>query len=144
MKAHGRLYHHFWGTYCADIVLSFCKDIETPDPHEITAAKEALALLSTEIALEKGFSVAPKCAGALVARVDGDGVKLVEKALRLHGLVFQPCGWKHCKDQCAEQRIDGLPHSMDVGPAFTVEFDAQAAKQVEMFPPKVNTDDSGA
>ena len=143
----GILFHHFWGTYSASIQLVFCEDPDAPLFHEVDRARGALAVLNADPALaglsgatetspvggplstDKLWRIAEKCPAALVLTVDLAGVTFVEEQLRRHGLRIFPCGWDHCKRQCADESIGGTPHSVDSGPAFEVDVDASAAKQ---------------
>lgn len=150
-KARGVLFHHFWGDYSAGIQLVFCEDVDSPRPHEVARARSAVSALNAEseiaslsgstrtnpvggpLPTDRGWQVAEKCPAAITITVDSAGVDLVERQLRRHGLVFSPCGFRHCGDQCADQSIGGTPHSCDRGPPFEVEVDCLAHRQIPLF-----------
>jgi len=107
VRAEGWLKHHFWGTYCATIVLSF------PDA---ASAKDALPKLP-------GFKPGEKSANALVACLSGDAfenAKTAIEALRV--------------DVNKREPIDSCAHSVDYGPRFTIEVPITApAEQKSLF-----------
>lgn len=39
---------------------------------------------------------------------------------------IKPCGMRGCKKKCADEAIDGVPHSIDHGPPFVLVYEDQA------------------
>lgn len=117
VQARGVLRHHFWGEYRATIGLSFT---------DAASATDARRVLGD--AWKPGKDPA-------VLIWHGGSAELEEQkaALCAFALTIVPCSWEHCADRCADQEIDGLPHSIDIGPPFTVTIPVVPAEQTELF-----------
>ncbi len=113
MNAHGQLQHHFWGDYSCGIVLSFAS------PAHAAGALEALP----------GFRQPPQAPHALIATLNGAQLNAFKAKLAHWGLAIDPCGHSHCADQCRDADIDSCDHSIDYGPAFTVQVPADSIDQ---------------
>ena len=99
--AKGILKHHFWGDYQATVALEF------------SSAEMAEAALST---LGEGW----KSKGKYVAWFGGREALDALKA-RFAGMdLLVTCSDPRCRTKCRDQAIDGVPHSIDFGPAFVV------------------------
>lgn len=118
VKAEGILAHKFHGTYFSVIALSF---------QDEQCARDALSILGDS------WKVGQKNATVLVWSGDRDSLESVKSKLKGYGLQIKPCTWRHCKDHCKSAEIDGLPHSIDYGPAFTVEIPTTAKEQTSLF-----------
>lgn len=92
MIAHGRLQHHFWGTYHASIVLVF--------------ADEQQAIQAREHAFQM-FQPHPHRVSALYFQGSGTELKAAEAALKAHGANMN--------------KVRSLARSIDFGEPFTVE-----------------------
>ena len=120
VKVRGQLFHYLNGDYTVGIVLS----CESPLIGEMMLpilgsswkqdlAKKALVWSGGSEALD-----------VLKARLKSDSkVKLT----------IDPCGWDHCRGQCADAEIDGLQHSVDVGPAFTLSVECEDPRQESLL-----------
>jgi hypothetical protein len=107
MIARGQLFHHFHGTYSASLLLVFASKDE---------ATKSLAILGD------GWKPAAKEPCAVLSTLSSDELDAF-KARHEKGLAIKPCGRSKCRSQCAHQAIDGVPHSVDVGPEFTLTLD---------------------
>jgi hypothetical protein len=106
MKAKGRLRHCFFGDYSAVVALDY------------GSQENSLAALPT---LGEGWKPGKNVA-CLVWQGDSKALEALKEKLKAYSLAIDPCGWKHCKGQCKGAEIDSLAHSVDVGPAFTVDI----------------------
>ena len=118
VEAKGRLRHHFWGDYRATIALAFL---------DAGSAADALIILG------KGWKLSEREPKALIWHGGGEDFERVKAQLAGFGLKIDPCGRKDCRRQCRDASIDGVPHSIDLGPAFTVEIPTVAREQVALF-----------
>ncbi len=113
MNAHGQLNHHFWGDYSCGIALSFASPAH---------AAGALELLP-------GFRQPDKAPHALIATLNSAQLEAFKVKLAQWGLHIDPCGRRDCPHQCRDADIDSCNHSIDYGPAFTVQVPADSTDQ---------------
>ena len=100
--ANGIVRHCFFGTYVAIVTLKFDSE---------AYASHALKRIGGEWKRE-GF--------VLVLRVEADALDQEKVRLKTLGTIsIEKCDWKHCARHCADEEIDGIPHSIDLGPPFT-------------------------
>ena len=118
VKADGILSHKFHGTYSSVIGLQFSNE---------NAAQDALSTLGDS------WKVGEENATVLVWSGDRDSLESIKVKLKGYGLQVKPCTYKHCKDHCKNAEIDGLPHSIDYGPPFTVEIPTIAREQLSLL-----------
>lgn len=116
MNAHGQLKHHFWGDYSCGIVLRFASPAH---------AAGALELLPS-------FQQPPQAPHALIATLNSAQLDDLKTKLARWGLQIDPCGHSHCSHQCRNADIDSCNHSIDYGPAFTVQVPADSADQTRL------------
>lgn len=119
-QASGILTHGFYGDYVATIVLDF---------GGADAAKAAL------VKLGEPWKLGRKSDRVLVASAKRDALDAIKAKFASPGfeLTIKPCGLDHCRRQCADASIDGLPHSIDVGPAFSLAVECDDPRQVALF-----------
>ena len=118
IEAHGILRHQFFGEYSCTVLLSFA---------DAEAAESALPQLP-------GWkSCAANDHPHILKRTQGTPEEIEAQLRKIGTLAIEPCGWRHCKDQCAGASIGGLPHSVDVGPAFAWTTEATDPRQVGLF-----------
>lgn len=116
MKAVGKLHHMFHGEYGFSILLIFDSPEDAVNAHErmfgffgFTQAKQQPNCLTRSASGEEG-------------KILLDKIKSVIEPLR----VDTPCQLYDCKRKSAKKRvrhaIDGIAHSIDYGPTFTIEI----------------------
>jgi hypothetical protein len=116
MKATGFLKHYFHGDYCCSIGLTF----ECPE-----SAEAALALLP-------GWTQGEKNQHILVTTIDSAELDKFKAKAKKWGLEIKPCGREDCDGQCKGEEIDGVPHSIDYGPTFTLDVPAEPLNQMHL------------
>ena len=114
LEGTGRLVHHFWGDYCADVVIDFKTD---------AAGVLALAALAP-----LGFKPA-KQPRAVQWTGRREALDVLKAALPVK---IRPCGRKECRGQCKDQPIDGTAHSIDAGPLFEVVVSVENPAQLSL------------
>lgn len=128
ITAKGILRHHFWGTYVAGIALQFLTEQD---------ASDALALLNKDDPNEARqgdyWAHGKEHREILVWHGGSEAVEFLKKDLKSKGEIkMVPCSWSHCKDHCQGAQIDGLPHSVDVGPAFELSLRVSAVSKDQL------------
>lgn len=118
VNAKGILRHGFFGTYVATVALGF---------DDAAAAADALKALGAP------WQTGKKNPAILVCNVSGEELKAIKAQLAKLGRQIEPCGRASCGDQCKGEEIDGVPHSIDVGPAFRVSIPVVPAEQAKLF-----------
>ena len=118
----GQLEHHFWGTYCATIILGFA---------DVASAADALPKMGA--GWRHGTLKATGAPSrALVWHGSSDELRACKLVLAKHALKIAPCGFEHCKRQCSNAEIDGVPHSVDCGPAFSIVVEVTPGEQLQL------------
>ena len=118
VKAHGVVHHHFPGG--ETVVLAFDSEL---------AAQAAFS------ALQNDNWKTGKSNKTLYFHAEHGRLTALKAQFKSAGftLKIDRCGWDHCYRQCEDAEIDGLPHSIDAGPLFTLEIECQDPRQVSMF-----------
>lgn len=109
VKCVGRLRHHFHGDYSATVFIAPDSADDVPSIAKAFAKVYVSAVIS-----ESGKGVIINCASPELDHL--------KEVLHVWGITMSPCGWKHCGKRCKAKEIDGLEHSVDVGPQFEVDI----------------------
>ncbi len=120
IKAKGGLRHRFHGEYSAVVGFVF---------EDWAAATQAQAIFCGVA----GKWVPATKPNALVWIGDSTELDSLKAELAKHKLVIPPCGSRHCKSQCKDAEIDSVNHSIDYGPAFTLEIEVVASEQLSLL-----------
>ncbi len=117
VQASGGLSHRFHGTYSAAVGLRLDNEREA----EIVRRKLG------EAWIRKGR--------LLLWNGEREALEALKQQWKEDGfsLTFPPCGLSHCEGQCANESIDGVPHSIDVGPPFTLVLEVEDPDQGGLF-----------
>ncbi len=129
VRAVGQLQHGFFGDYVACVALGFESE---------ESARACLPLLGA------GWKLGEKTKKALVWGGEREALEAMKKTLARYKLTISPCSWEHCTNKCAGASIDGVPHSIDYGPRFSVEFDVVVTppEQISLFPSTPTPEDA--
>lgn len=117
----GVVQHHFHGDYSATLVLGFRQGVQDDEEAANRLADEALQVLRTR---HSGFEWARGTKACVYCTLPSDHLKILVDILKSDYLLrAEPCGFTHCRDggEHHKNEITGCPHSIDVGPFFTVE-----------------------
>jgi hypothetical protein len=124
ITAKGALRHRFHGDYSAVVALSFESATDADAAHRVLGAPWK----------RSERSPLPLIYG-LVWVGDSAALAVLKVALTVAGieLTIDPCGYGHCKDKCKGAEIDGLAHSIDYGPRFTLTIECSDPNQVSLL-----------
>lgn len=123
LHAEGQLRHRFWGEYSTLIGLTFDNE------QEAAAAHRALGVDWKPVSVQGSLT-------GLVWQGSSSALDAVKELLReRYNLTIAPCGFRHCTTQCKNASIDSVAHSIDYGPAFTLEIpvEEEVPEQLSLF-----------
>ena len=124
--AKGQLYHRFHGDYSAALGLFFDTAI---------AADAAFVVLGDPWRREERPGVDKPGLYLVMCRVGREALDKIKDKFKGPGftLTIDPCRWEHCRNKCADAEIDGLPHSVDLGPRFTLAIECVDPRQTSLL-----------
>lgn len=119
IKAKGQLKHHFWGNYCADIVLLFESEsdallalpiLNSKSPHiQWKQGVKTKTALMTCVAALPSYDAKPE---------DVDSVKIAEDILESFG--------------ADRKKIGSLKYSVDYGEVFSIALEVEHPDQLQL------------